>query len=95
MLDMEIFIRKMSKKVYYSPSNFTEFLFFLENNCLGCKNYNAEMHWNRDINTCDILFKILDQQGLAEEDCKEIYYFSKDELDIEPCPAKCLKRREK
>jgi len=82
-------------KVYYSPANGVEWGLFLEKNCYGCKHFSKEMLSNREVNTCDILFKLLDQQVLSEEDCPEIYWFKEDTFDFNnEYPPKCLKRRE-
>jgi hypothetical protein len=79
---------------YYSPSNGQEYLIFLEMNCEDCKKYNPEMHYDRDINDCDILHRILDQQLLSEEDFPEIYQFENNELNTSTCPATCLQKED-
>jgi len=82
-----------NEKVYYSPSNGTEWELFLQNNCFGCKYYSEEMLSDREVNTCDILFKLLEQQGLSEEEFPEVYQFTKDTFDFRKgYPPICLKK---
>ena len=78
----------------YSPSNGTEFEMFLERNCYRCRKFDKEMMYNRDVNTCDILFKILDQRVLSEEDAPDIYEFE-DGVFNDECPPECLKKEVK
>lgn len=81
------------QKVNYSPANGTEWELFLDNNCFGCKYYSEEMLRNREINTCDILFKLLDQQVLSEKEFPEIYQFDEDIFDFsKDYPPICLKK---
>ena len=80
--------------INYSPSNRTEFDLFLENNCYKCKKYNSEMRYDREVNTCDILFKLLDQLICDEVAFPEVFEFNNNELDVSQCPAICLKRYE-
>jgi len=83
-------------KVYYSPSNGSEWEKFLEKNCYSCKHFSEEMLFNRETNTCNILFKLLEQQGLFEKDYPEIYQFEKDTFDFSKgYPPICLKKEEK
>ena len=83
----------MTKK-YYSPSNGTEWDMFRENNCWsGCEHYSHAMEYDRDAKvTCPILFKLLEQMGLPEDEFPDVYYFSNAELDTTKCPAVCLKK---
>ena len=64
----------------YNPSNGMEYHLFLEINCEDCKKYDDIMRADRDINTCDILFKILDQMGFREGERPDVYIFKDDEL---------------
>ena len=78
----------------YSPANGTEWILFREINCWDdCKFYNHKMEYDRDAKiTCPILFKLLDQMGLSEEKFPDVYQFADDELNVEMCPARCLKK---
>ena len=76
----------------YSPSNGTEWELFLENNCYHCQRYDARMREDRGVNTCDILFKLLEQMALKEEDFPDIYQFKDDELADNGSTPECLKK---
>jgi hypothetical protein len=79
----------------YSPANGTEFEIFLRDNCYECKKWDVDMMSDREINKCNILFKLLDQQGLSEKDAPDVYQFADDELDeSKGYPPTCLKREE-
>jgi len=83
-------------KLRYSPSNGTEWEMFLEKNCYRCRHFSKEMLSNREVNTCDILFKLLEQQSLNEEDYPEVYWFEEDIFDFNnEYPPKCLKKEVK
>ena len=73
-----------------------EYELFLETNCEDCKKYDERMRGDRNINTCDILFKILDQMGLKESEQPDIYIFRDDELcfgkNSNEYPPNCLKK---
>lgn len=83
--DIWKFLNKwLLNRCFFTFSNDTEYKLWLEEKCYGCNKFDEDILIDADINTCNTLYKILDQQCLRKKDYPKVYRFTRKEF------KKCL-----